>query len=44
MSLPTDPDPTVSAILDYIRAQNDKLTDLRVERCRWKNASLRWGC
>jgi ABC-2 type transport system ATP-binding protein len=28
----TDPGPTVSAILDYIRAQNDKLIDLRVER------------
>jgi len=28
----TDPGPTVSAILEYIGAQNDKLIDLRVER------------
>jgi ABC-2 type transport system ATP-binding protein len=28
----TDPGPTVSAILDYLNAQNDKLIDLRVER------------
>jgi ABC-2 type transport system ATP-binding protein len=28
----TDPGPTVSAILDYLRAQGDKLIDLRVER------------
>jgi ABC-2 type transport system ATP-binding protein len=28
----TDPGPTVSAILDYVSAQNDKLIDLRVER------------
>ncbi len=28
----TDPGPTVSAILQYIAAQNDKLIDLRVER------------
>jgi len=28
----TDPAPTVSAILEYIKAQNDKLIDLRVER------------
>jgi ABC-2 type transport system ATP-binding protein len=28
----TDPGPTVSAILDYLRDQEDKLIDLRVER------------
>jgi ABC-2 type transport system ATP-binding protein len=28
----TDPGPTVSAILDYLGAQQDKLVDLRVER------------
>ena len=28
----SDPGPTVSAILDYIKAQNDRLIDLRVER------------
>jgi ABC-2 type transport system ATP-binding protein len=28
----TDPGPTVAAILDYLRACNDKLIDLRVER------------
>jgi ABC-2 type transport system ATP-binding protein len=28
----TDPGPTVSAVLDYIHAQDDKLIDLRVER------------
>ena len=28
----TDPGPTVSAILDYIHSQGDKLIDLRVER------------
>lgn len=28
----TDPSPTVSAILDYLRVQGDKLIDLRVER------------
>jgi ABC-2 type transport system ATP-binding protein len=28
----TDPGPTVSAILDYVNTQNDKLIDLRVER------------
>lgn len=30
--LSTDPGPTVSAILAYLAAQNDKLIDLRVER------------
>lgn len=28
----TDPGPTVTALLDYVAAQNDKLIDLRVER------------
>ncbi len=28
----TDPGPTVAAILDYLRARQDKLVDLRVER------------
>lgn len=28
----TDPGPTVSAILDYVKSQGDKLIDLRVER------------
>ena len=28
----TDPSPTVSAILDYVKAQKDNLIDLRVER------------